>query len=988
MTLNVEKKVFGSLTNEQGDGVLSYTSGISPAADNFGALLTGNAQAPLSDKYASLIFLTNPDNALLTFLHVQGNYTVFPGMARAYDTRAVYEITHENFMTQALGQYAAIVKGLDGMHSYDKREFGVSNLTDVTPSKVTLTPIEEKLRLIIARCVMTNQQLFIRIGEDEDLYADNIRQSWRLEAILHAMDALPSSLRPYLSMAYSVDSKTTAIRTLADHILVMVHHDDISQWGTAQSRAMIIDWQESEPTLVNAQEANANELRAMESTAPLLREFLGKNPIHRTTISNLLNLIPNNVDKVLSTPTQVPSDNDKMILAAVFNSDKGCYKHQEVTERIFFLITHGHTVKGVSIARILDFYPHLRSHADLAPCIDKLMQRCDNTEKLSKIYEALRLADVMKEKTLAWILKNKLLLNGMPRVADTRLGRELQPDIVANVKRVRNDWKVDHIDEPYFDLSIDDIELTDWYAYAQVMKALLNKPGGIERIKALKTDAKRWGAERLDMSVYQRVKKYVSDEDILSMLDALKSNGQLYCDIMDDLLGGQTDDPKSMIVHKDAKYLHIYLIYKTKSKPLSTVRPLALGIDYALLDARLLSFLQRNNCFKRFETYTDALKLYAERKTLDEKAIAAFMDILDQLYPHPTLLQLATIHNKVYSLLKAYFTAERIRRTTQIGDSQQFDRQMAAMKKTQTPKELRDTYSDHAHDLLIADCPKTFDELLRELNKQPLTAEHFCAIETESDVLLLCPNMQMEDYVKLHKLVSKQEKELKRIDKLKPFYKALSDYALAQLPQWFQTQDVTKSYFVKQIAPLRAKDAKFFALRQMSKLGDDELQSLKAKFTRFCGQKHRDEEKFKTNRQQLQLAINALVEALKKRNMLEEDSPLLKYANRQGLKQKRTISRKAFKTFLIAFAFTLLVAIVVTAIVLTHKPHKKPKEERTYVAELTTDSHKRDSLLADSIRRDSLRRDSLKHDALRRDSIAKHSAGTPTTPQQTNDRSK
>ena len=39
MKLHIEKKVMGSLSNEMGDGVLAYTSGVSPVAGAFCALL-------------------------------------------------------------------------------------------------------------------------------------------------------------------------------------------------------------------------------------------------------------------------------------------------------------------------------------------------------------------------------------------------------------------------------------------------------------------------------------------------------------------------------------------------------------------------------------------------------------------------------------------------------------------------------------------------------------------------------------------------------------------------------------------------------------------------------------------------------------------------------------------------------------------------------------------------------------------------------------
>lgn len=68
MKIVIDNKVYGSQAKVMGDGVLSYSKGISSAADSLGALFSGQ----LPRDYASLFFLNNPDNGLHTVIHAQG----------------------------------------------------------------------------------------------------------------------------------------------------------------------------------------------------------------------------------------------------------------------------------------------------------------------------------------------------------------------------------------------------------------------------------------------------------------------------------------------------------------------------------------------------------------------------------------------------------------------------------------------------------------------------------------------------------------------------------------------------------------------------------------------------------------------------------------------------------------------------------------------------------------------------------------------------
>lgn len=968
-SINIEKKVFGSLTNERGDGVLAYTSGISAAADNFSTLLTSNAQAPMSDKYASLYFLTNPDNGLLTLLHAQGSMTVFPGMARAYDTRAIYEIRTEDFMA-AGAQYTSLIAALDGMHTYTQRHYGVSAATTITPHHHQPDATEQMLTERIAYCVFHGRQLFIRIGQDEDLHADHLRQSRRLLAITHAIDALPQAIRPFVSMGFSLDAATMAVRTLADHLTIIVHHDPIERWGNAQQHSAIIDWQGATPQPVNAPAITAPEQQLMEESSRLVRAFLGSKPATRANISALIGVIPQNVDKAIGTPQSIPNANEMRILEAVICSPEGSYRQRDVADKLFFLLSHNYPIPKVA-GRMLQLFPHLRSAKEWDAIIDQYLQRCDNTDKVCRLYDVLHLADNMKEKALQWLFKHSVLLNGMPRHADTQLGKDLQPSIAKAVKKVNNNWKVDHLEEPYFQLTPDDIELTDWYAFSQVVKALENKPQGRQQLADIHTNAREWGATRMDMNVFMRVRSYMTTEDTLTLLKAvLKAAPTLYVDIMDNLMGKGEGDPKAMIFSQSVSYRHAYIVLQAKQKSLSQVRPIVFGPHYEVLDEGLVQFCDKNGLFSRKGFIVTLLDFYHKHQRLDDKSRSAFLAVMERRSTAPTLSKLLTAYASLMPYLPEYVTAQRIQRAATIGDPDRIEQAIKDMVRNHCPQTVVDTAREHAHKLLLAACPRTYDQLLEALSKPTLTPEHFYAFDNESDILMICPGMTINDWIKLYRQCERQGKELRRISRQAVFERALSAYAMAQIPSWFQTQDISKSHFVKAIASLHKPSIKW-ALMQMSHMKKDQLNELKGKFLAYFVRRHRNEEAFRESKRTLQPALDALVGALRQRGMLEADSPLLKHASRQATHSSRfTMRRSTLKWGAIATAFILVVGLVVGGIIY----HQTSKTTPPTTAVADSDSLRAlipDSLLGDSLLRDSLSKDSIRRDSLSRDSIKK-----------------
>ena len=360
MKITIDNKVYGSQTKVMGDGVLSYSKGISSAADSLGTLFSGQ----LPRDYASLIFLNNPDNGLHTVIHAQGAFTTFEEQGRSYDMRAIYEITDAEFRKMG-SLHEPLIAALDKLHRYEQTEYGASNQVEMGPTpdpsrgEGSLTTDEQLLRRCIVYCVVNNRQLFIRLGNDENYYADQVRHSRKLHSLLRAIDSLPEDYRGFASMGFSVDSSTSGTRTLADHLLVIAHHDDISLWGNAKAQGVLLDWRGAQPQLL--QEPTPDPSRGeglLASVSPLLRGFLGTMAVTRSQVCSMFQLIPQNIDNVIR--AQRPDRNSLLILSAAFKGGNGSYRHFEVARKMLPFLVQGVIIKDITIADILNVYPQLR----------------------------------------------------------------------------------------------------------------------------------------------------------------------------------------------------------------------------------------------------------------------------------------------------------------------------------------------------------------------------------------------------------------------------------------------------------------------------------------------------------------------------------------------------------------------------------------------------------------------------------------------------
>lgn len=328
MKLHIEKKVMGSLSNEMGDGVLAYTSGVSPVA---GALCTLLGDEARSDS-ASLYIITHPSTGLLTIAHVQGGFTVFAGHGRAYPTRAVYEVGHAAFLAAGSPLFP-LVQSLDGMHQYTSHEYGCDTEAELA-AVAAASPSDEERRLCsyIVYCLVHRRQLFIRLGDDERLQGDALRQSPRLRTLLNAISLLPSEMIPYASLAYSVESRDKGIQSLFGNTLIVCHHDDISQWGNANEEGILVDWTAKALRSVNARRASQSELERLDAVSPMIAHFMSGRQPSLDTVFTLISSIPSNIDRVLHKSHL--DDNDRMILSTAKQCGRRSYRYAEVCSRM------------------------------------------------------------------------------------------------------------------------------------------------------------------------------------------------------------------------------------------------------------------------------------------------------------------------------------------------------------------------------------------------------------------------------------------------------------------------------------------------------------------------------------------------------------------------------------------------------------------------------------------------------------------------------
>ena len=237
-SIRIEHQVMGSLTTRPGDSVLSYTDGVSESAEALCTLADGVE----STDHASLWVLSEPQEPVARFIHVQAQYTRFGGV-RAYNTRAVYECSHAD--VAEAGGYAHVLGMLDRMRPYEQPEYGVAAEREVPVEVGGLSDDCAQDAALLRSCLLeglaTHCPVMIRLGADEMRYADDLRQSHRLLTLLQVIDELPQGWPSAVSVAFGVDSTSPFTQQFQHAFQVVAHFDDASLWD-CPAGTVVADW--------------------------------------------------------------------------------------------------------------------------------------------------------------------------------------------------------------------------------------------------------------------------------------------------------------------------------------------------------------------------------------------------------------------------------------------------------------------------------------------------------------------------------------------------------------------------------------------------------------------------------------------------------------------------------------------------------------------------------------------------------------------------
>lgn len=357
MNIKIEQKTFGSLTTEMGDGVLSYTAGISNAADQLGGLFRMSSSGSLSDEYSSFYMLNNPANGIHTLLHVQGGHTAFKGQGRSYDTRCIYEIADAE-MDSIDYLHSPLLGCLRQMRHYDRREFGVDSDVQIElDSQPPLNDVEQLLLDLLTYGIVHNRQLFVRLGAADVFYAEKLLTAPKLRVLLRVIDALPKAMRRYASLGYALNSESMGTRALADQLQLIAHVDDINLWGNAIRSGLILDWQGNLLATTSRPDA-AREHIVMQQVAPILTNLVPLSST-RAAVCGKIAQVVKDLDTVLA--SKQPADaKSRQLLIAAFTSGKESYRHKNVAQRILREIVAGVNYGNIHVGMITSLYPELK----------------------------------------------------------------------------------------------------------------------------------------------------------------------------------------------------------------------------------------------------------------------------------------------------------------------------------------------------------------------------------------------------------------------------------------------------------------------------------------------------------------------------------------------------------------------------------------------------------------------------------------------------
>ena len=731
--LKIEHKAQGATVNDRGDGDLSVTPGVSQLASAVLSDLVGNNNRD-SDKYASMLFLINPDTGFHSVLHYQAAFTAFPEHNRYYDHRIVYEISAAEFSKVGFS-YASLLPGLSLMRKYDSRNFNASNEVNIpqVSNKSVRSRSEEILASALFSGLMLHRQLFIQLSESDKCYGDSLRNSPKLKTMLAAFDALPESVRRYSSLAFGVENNAPGFHRIVQYLNVVAHYDKLSAWNGLAENPIVIDWSADEPRC-NVPKCDSV---LFDSIVPLIPPYYGKNVRNFASLSNLFKIIPENIDRIVSAMdadiNSVP-ESDMSILKTVYNAGKGVYGNTKVARRLLrFYASRG----DEAINGILTQYPELRNDKMYVDVICRNIQQVSTLSSLETLYLPNKQNTQIVKTVADRILGDMFFVDGCASSPKTALATDFHDTIKNAAKTWSNDEKIARMHIPYFNLSVNMLAINSWQEFARIYDAIERNTNLNDKLLASLPFDLNW-KDDFTSSIYLKIENRLTKEqevqlrqkalqhyfdkeqlhfvfenapltqgEYITLLDSNADNAERYISLFEEMC--KTISLKSI----DIKYRRIYAKFLLVQGEGTDVAIVAQKAGEDVVDAKLLDELNRRKDF----IFSATLIKSIANNTDDPKMLAELYDLAvgkNSKIALDDCTRCALDYGfKFYEFIKTDAINALLPQ-----NPQQFHDDVAKLSEKENTKQLVSILNNRYSSLIESNRPKNFDSLIQMLSDE------------------------------------------------------------------------------------------------------------------------------------------------------------------------------------------------------------------------------------------------------------------------------
>ena len=423
MKINIEHKIWGSLTDVQGDIVVSYTSGVSSQLDTLEAWVPSPV---LFANYASLLGFLNPSSKRYTFVHTQGAHVNFPSNARQYATRAIYEI-ESNQMLKLQYDFESLLSSFPRMVRFSERNVGVNPEVDIKLlPKVLLSDQEQLLLSALRYSIFEDKQLAIVMSDTSKSVEENaVFEHPLLKMIARVVDHLPINLRKFASFAFSIDDNYKEFVPFTQIVCCYPGSDNLFT-----EAPIVLKWSDGGLHINGSMPSVDNNF---DSLADLVSEKILGDICKRRQINKSLKALREMVDSIVD--SRVLSPKQMSQAEAIYSLPASSYRYVEVCQLLGENIIAGkqHTV----------------SIWDLLPVCPGLLPKLGKTQFLDEI-------DAVKAKYPDAYAK-------------------MQPEAHKLVKKMSLAERLTRINKPIYGITAGDILPSSWGEYYQVYVKLHDK---------------------------------------------------------------------------------------------------------------------------------------------------------------------------------------------------------------------------------------------------------------------------------------------------------------------------------------------------------------------------------------------------------------------------------------------------------------------------------------------------------------------------------